>query len=66
LRLERLLPPETRTWTSSLTADQLIALRFASDDELPTLAKRVADERIEKRAAIKALVRTWRPDHMRA
>jgi hypothetical protein len=66
LRLERLLPAETRAWTSGLTAEQLIALRFASDDELPTLAKRVADERIQKRAAIKALVRQWRPDHMRA
>ena len=66
LRLERLMPPETREWTLRLTPEQLIALRFASDEELPTLAKRVVDERIEKRAAIKAMVRQWRPDHMRA
>jgi hypothetical protein len=66
LRLERLLPTEMRGWADNLTSEQLIALRFASDEELPTLAKRVVDERIAKRAAIKALVRQWRPDHMRA
>ena len=48
-----------------LTADQLIALRFASDAEVPALAKRVMAERITIRKQIKALVKDWRPDNMR-
>jgi hypothetical protein len=66
LRLRRLVPAESRGWAEKLTANQLIALRFASDEELPLLAKRVADERIVERGAIKGLVRQWRPDYMRA
>lgn len=66
LRLQRLLPTEARSWAEKLTPNQLIALRFASDEELPSLAKRVAEERIAERGAIKGLVRQWRPDHMRA
>jgi hypothetical protein len=66
LRLQRLVPAESRGWAGKLTANQLIALRFASDEELPSLAKRVADERIVERRAIKGLVRQWRPDYMRA
>ena len=66
LRLERLLSPEHRALADSLTPSQLIALRFASDDELPSLVHRVATERIHDRSAIKALVTNWRPDEMRA
>ncbi len=66
LRLERVLPTDLRSRSSELTADQLIALRFASDAELPELVTRVMSERITTRRDIKGLVRQWRPDHMRA
>jgi hypothetical protein len=66
LRLERLLPADSRSVGDRLTADQLIALRFASDAELPALAKRIVDEKITERGAVKALITNWRPDHMRA
>jgi hypothetical protein len=66
LRLERLLPKEAGALAEALTADQLIALRFASDAELPALAKRVVEQRITTRSQIKALVTNWRPDHLRA
>jgi hypothetical protein len=66
LRLARLLPADMQSKCDEFTADQLIALRFASDSELPELAKRVHAEKIAERGAIKALVRTWRADHMRA
>ena len=66
LRLARLLPPDLRTRVNEFTPSQLIALRFASDAELPSLAQRVLAEKIADRAAIKAMIREWRPDHLRA
>ena len=66
LRMERLLPPDTRPMIDALTPDQLIALRFASDAELPALTKRVLNDRITDRKSIKAMVTSWRADHMRA
>lgn len=49
-----------------LTLDQLVALRFASDEELPELARRVVAENITSRKEIKLLIQRWRPDHLRA
>ena len=66
LRLEKLLPADLKGRSEEFTSDQLIGLRFASDAELPALAKKVLDENIATRAAVKAQIRTWRPDHMRA
>lgn len=66
LRLARLLPPDMQARCDEFTPDQLIALRFASDAEVPALAKRVMAERITARKQIKALVKDWRPDNMRA
>jgi Family of unknown function (DUF6526) len=66
LRLTRLLPADLQPQIEALTSGQLAALRFASDAELPGLARRVMDEGIRKRDAIKDLIREWRPDHMRA
>ena len=65
LRLERLLP-ELRGRTDELTADQLIALRFASDAELPALTRRVLDEHIHDQDVIKKQIQGWRADHLRA
>jgi hypothetical protein len=65
LRLARLMPPEMQQPCDDLTPSQLIALRFASDAELPELTTRVIREGITGRAQIKALIRDWRPDHMR-
>ena len=66
LRMAQVLPAELQSRAGELTADQLIALRFASDDELPALTRKVLEENIATRAAIKAQIKTWRPDHMRA
>jgi hypothetical protein len=46
--------------------DQLIALRFAGDTELPELARKVLDEKLSDRKAIKKMVRDWQPDLLRA
>jgi len=66
LRLARLMPAEMQQRCDELTASQLIALRFASDAELPQLATKVIVDNIADRAQIKGMIRTWRPDHMRA
>ncbi|HEU4570034.1 MAG TPA: DUF6526 family protein [Gemmatimonadales bacterium] len=65
MRLGRLLPPEFRPRLGEFTPRQLVALRFASDDELPALAERVLNEGITDKAAILALITNWRPDHLR-
>ena len=50
---------------NDFTTNQLIALRFASDDELPTLARKVLDENIVDQKPIKEAIKTWRPDYQR-
>ncbi len=64
LRLERLLPPELRARIPELCVPQLVALRFASDAELPELVRATLDEKLE-RGAIKRRIRVWRPDYQR-
>ena len=66
LRLERLLPDDLRSRMAEFTVDQLVSLRFASDGELPDLARRVLGERLTDRKAIKKLVRDWQGDFLRA
>lgn len=66
LRMERLLPADLKPRIGELRAGQLIALRFAGDEELPELTRTVLDKGIKDRAEIKKMVRTWRADHLRA
>lgn len=64
-RLERLLPLEHRARLGELRTLQLAALRFASDDEVPELAKRTLDGELKAPRDIKRAVRSWRPDYLR-
>ena len=66
LRYERVLPEELRWRADELTVNQFVSLRFASDDELPVLMKKVLDEKVASRKAIKQLIKNWRPDYLRA
>jgi len=65
LRLERLLPADLKPRIDDLRAGQLIALRFASDEELPDLTRAVLAGEITKQDEIKKRVRNWRADHFR-
>jgi len=66
LRCERLLPADLKTRAGELGTGQLVALRFASDGELPELARRVLEEKMTDRKAIKKMVKNWRADYLRA
>jgi hypothetical protein len=65
LRLERLLPPDLRSRIGELRTGQLLALRFAGDEELPELTRTVLDRGITDRDEIKKMVRHWRADYLR-
>jgi Na+/melibiose symporter-like transporter len=49
---------------SRLRMSQIIALRFASDEEFPSLAKKAADEKMSMKE-IKMAVKNWRADYNR-
>jgi len=66
LRLAQVLPVDLRPRIGEFTHGQLCALRFASDAELPALARKVLDEKLESRKGIKQLVKDWQPDYLRA
>ncbi len=64
LRLAMLCDPSFRPHIAELTESQLVALRFASDAELPALAARALSEKLSN-ADIKKAIQTWRPDNWR-
>jgi len=64
LRLAALLPAHLQAAIPQFTERQLIALRFASDSELPLLAERILSTHLDPKA-IKAEIKTWRPDYWR-
>lgn len=66
LRFHRLFPDDLRSRIPEFTRDQFVALRFASDNELPGLARAVLDQRIQDRSTIKQMIKEWRADHLRA
>jgi Family of unknown function (DUF6526) len=66
LRMRELLPADLVPRIPEFTAGQLVALRFASDRELPVLARQVLEQRMNDRKAIKQLVKEWQGDHLRA
>lgn len=65
LRMERLLPAELKARIPDLTTHQLVGLRFASDEELPELVRRVLTEGLTDRNDVKRAIKSWRADHAR-
>ena len=66
LRLRELLPTEHQSTIAEFNHKQLVAMRFASDDELPALAAQVLRDRIQDKKAIKKMIKNWQADHLRA
>jgi hypothetical protein len=50
--------------SAQLRINQIIALRFASDDEFVALAQKAADEKLSSKD-IKMAIQNWRADHYR-
>ena len=65
LRCRDLLSPETAQRANGLTSSQLIALRFASDEEFGSLVERTLNGEFAGSREIKQAVKRWRPDHHR-
>jgi hypothetical protein len=66
LRLRENLPADLATRAAHLPIQQLIALRFASNEELPELVREVLDGKVMKPNDIKQRIREWQADHLRA
>ena len=65
LRMQAALPDDLQSRVHDFTIDQICALRFASDDELPGLARKVLEENIPDRKTIKQMIQSWKADYQR-
>jgi hypothetical protein len=66
LRLMRVLPPALQSRIANLKREHFVALRFASDEELPVLVQEIADGRLKTPKEIKLRVKNWQADWLRA
>ena len=66
LRMKEVLPASLHARIPDFTPGQLVALRFASDAELPALAAKVLAEKLEDKNAIKKMIKEWQGDYLRA
>lgn len=64
VRAAELLTPGQESALARLGTKQIVALRFASDAELPSLVDRVARENLTP-DQIKRAIQQWRPDTLR-
>jgi hypothetical protein len=66
LRYKEILPPDLYEQSKKLRAGQIVALRFAADDELAELMRRVLNGELKNSKEIKLAVKNWRGDYLRA
>lgn len=66
LRFERVFDLAAADTFNGLTLRQLIALRFASDGELPALVQRVRANELASSRDVKRAIREWQADFLRA
>ena len=64
LRLRSLAPEVWHPHIDRLSEDQLVGLRFASDEEVVALATQALEENLTRKQ-IKQRIRNWRPDNWR-
>lgn len=65
LRLREILPEDLRGRVDELQLRHLVALRFASDAEVPDLTRRCLAGELDKADDVKREIREWRPDWLR-
>jgi hypothetical protein len=66
LRMKDVLPADLQPRILEFTPGQLVALRFASDGELPDLARAVLKDGIKDKKTIKQMITHWQADELRA
>jgi hypothetical protein len=64
-RLKDALPADLHARINELTPRQLIALRFASDEEMPGLVRAILAGTLTTQKAIKQSVKNWQGDYLR-
>jgi hypothetical protein len=65
LRYKELLPKDLADKAANLKTSQIIALRFASDEELENLVARTLNREFKNTKEIKLAVKNWRGDYLR-
>ena len=65
LRLERLLPEDLKPRIEELRTRHFVGLRFASDEEVADLTRKILAGDLKTADDIKRAVRNWRADHLR-
>jgi hypothetical protein len=66
LRFQQLLPPALLPRVRELPMGHVVALRFASDRELPNLVRKCLAGDFAKADDVKRAIKDWQPDHLRA
>lgn len=66
LRMRALLPQDLQARIGELTPAQMVALRFAGDNELPDLMRDVLAGKLTSQNAIKKGIKNWQADFLRA
>jgi hypothetical protein len=65
LRFQRLLPADLAEKAGALPVGFIVALRFASDEQLPELARRAVDHKFAKPGELKRAIKHWQGDYLR-
>lgn len=65
LRYREVLPPELAKRANDLRTGQIIALRFAPDEELHGLVERTLNGEFASNKEIKQAIKNWKGDHLR-
>ncbi len=66
LRMRELLPADLAARALALPVKLQVAMRFASDAEMPSLVRDVLDGKLTTSKDIKLSVKDWQADHLRA
>ena len=65
LRYREILPADLAVQAANLKVGQILALRFASDEELPELIRRTLSGELKTNKEIKQAIKNWRGDYHR-
>lgn len=65
LRYREILPADLAAQAANLPIGKILALRFASDEELPELARKSLSGELKTPKEIKQSIKNWRGDYLR-